>query len=81
MLALRQWQVLTSVREEWPRIILPSIIGGILGRLLALQTGAPGFLIVLGIYAILVGLRLVLIRPMPEREAKAMPTGWLRLHF
>ncbi len=49
MLALRQWQVLTSVREEWPRIVLPSILGGALGRLLALQTHASIFIIVLGI--------------------------------
>lgn len=76
MLALRQWQVLNSVREEWPRIILPSILGGVLGRLLALQTQAPIMLIILGIYAILVGLRLFLIKPMPERETKGHP-NWL----
>lgn len=75
-LALRQWQVLTSVREEWPRIVIPSILGGALGRLLALQTQAPIMLIVLGIYAILMGVRLVLIRPMPERETKAH-SNWL----
>lgn len=76
MLALRQWPALSSVREEWPRIILPGILGGVLGRLVALQTQAPIVLIVLGIYAILVGLRLVLIKPMPEREAKAH-SNWL----
>lgn len=76
MLTLRQRQVLSSVREEWPRIILPSILGGVLGRLLALQTRAPVVLVVLGVYAILVGLRLVLIKPMPEREAKAH-SNWL----
>ena len=76
MLALRQWPALSSVREDWPRIILPSILGGMLGRLLALQTGAPIVLVVLGVYAILVGLRLVFIRPMPEREEKAH-SNWL----
>lgn len=76
MLALRQWPVLNSVREEWPHIILPSILGGVLGRLLALQTKASVLLIVLGVYAILVGLRLVLIKPMPERETKSHP-NWL----
>lgn len=76
MLALRQWPALSSVRKEWPRLILPSILGGILGRLLALQTQAPVALMVLGVYAILVGLRLVFIRPMPEREIKAH-SNWL----
>ncbi len=76
MLALRQWPALTSVREDWPRLIIPAIIGGVLGRLLALITGAPVLLLVLGIYAILVGLRLVLIKPMPEREEKAH-SNWL----
>jgi len=76
MLALRQWLVLSSVREEWSRIILPSILGGALGRLLALQTNAPVTFVVLGVYAILVGLRLVLIKPMPERETKNHP-NWL----
>ncbi len=76
MLALRQWPVLSSVREDWPRLIIPSILGGVLGRLLALKTGAPVLMLVLGIYAILVGLRLVLIKPMPEREGKAH-SNWL----
>lgn len=76
MLALRQWPVLNSVREDWPRLIIPSILGGVLGRLLAMKTGAPVLLLVLGIYAILVGLRLVLIKPMPEREGKAH-SNWL----
>lgn len=70
MLTLRQWTVLNSAREEWPRIIIPSILGGVLGRLLALQTSSPVVLVILGVYAILVGLRLVLIKPMPERETK-----------
>lgn len=76
MLVLRQWPVLASVRQEWPQIILPSILGGALGRLLALQTHASVVIIVLGIYAILVGLRLVLIKPMPERKIKGHP-NWL----
>lgn len=76
MLALRQWPVLNSVREDWPRLIIPSILGGVLGRLLALKTGASVLLLVLGIYAILVGLRLVLIKPMLEREGKAH-SNWL----
>ncbi len=76
MLALRQWPALISVREDWLRLIIPSILGGILGRLIALQTGAPVLMMVLGIYAILVGLRLVLIKPMPEKEVKAH-SSWL----
>lgn len=76
MLALRQWKTLSSVREEWPRLIIPSILGGILGRLLGIQTPATIILLVLGIYAILVGLRLVLVKPMPERETKGH-SNWL----
>jgi len=76
MLALRQWPALNSVREEWPKIILPSILGGILGRLLALQSQATIVMLILGVYAILVGVRLVLIKPMPERETKAH-SNWL----
>lgn len=76
MLALRQRPALNRVREDWLRLIIPSILGGILGRLIALQTGAPVLMMVLGIYAILVGLRLVLIKPMPEKEVKAH-SRWL----
>jgi len=76
MLALRQGEALKSVREDWTMLILPAVLGGILGRLLGLQTPAPILLIVLGAYAILAGLRMVLIKPLPERDDKAHP-AWL----
>lgn len=76
MLALRQGEALKSVREDWAMLILPAVLGGILGRLLGLQTPAPILLVVLGVYAILAGLRMVLIKPLPEKDDKARP-AWL----
>ena len=71
MMLLRQTDVLTSVREDWALVILPAALGGILGRIAALNAPPRLFLGLLGVYAILVGLRLVLIKPLPEREEKA----------
>jgi len=73
MLALRQSAVLKSVREDWALLIIPAALGGILGRLLGLNASASVLLVTLGVYAILTGLRLVLIKPMPERDDKAHP--------
>lgn len=73
MMALRQGQVLKSVREDWAMLILPAALGGMLGRLLGLQTPARILLIVLGAYAILAGLRMAFIRPLPARDDKAHP--------
>ena len=36
LLALRQGEVLAMVREHWPLVILPAVLGGMLGRLLGL---------------------------------------------
>jgi len=76
MLALRQSEVLKSVRQDWAMLILPAVLGGILGRLLGLQTPAPVLLVVLGGYAILAGLRMLFIKPLPEKNDKAHP-AWL----
>jgi hypothetical protein len=76
MLALRQSEALKSVRADWAILVLSAILGGILGRLLGLQTPAPVLLVVLGVYAILAGLRMVLIKPLPEKDDKAHP-AWL----
>lgn len=76
MLALRQSEVLKSVREDWAILILSAVLGGILGRLLGLQTPAPVLMVVLGAYAILAGLRMVLIKPLPEKDDKAH-SAWL----
>ncbi len=43
------------------------------GALAGHRTPAPVLLVVLGIYAILAGLRMLLIKPMPERDDKAHP--------
>ena len=73
MLALRQSDMLKSVRENWALLILPAVLGGMLGRLLGWGTPAPILLIVLGTYAMLTGLRLVFIKPLPERDDKSHP--------
>jgi len=76
MMALRQSGALKSVRGDWAMLILPAVLGGMLGRLLGLQTPARTLLVVLGAYAILAGLRMVFIKPLPERDDKAHP-AWL----
>jgi uncharacterized membrane protein YfcA len=76
MLALRQTAVLGSVREDWALVVVPAAVGAILGRVLALNLTPKVLLAVLGVYSILAGLRLALIRPLPEKEAKAHP-AWL----
>jgi uncharacterized membrane protein YfcA len=76
MLALRQTAVLGSVREDWALVVVPAAVGAILGRVLALSLTPKVLLAVLAIYSILAGLRLALIRPLPEKETKAHP-AWL----
>lgn len=73
MLALRQGEVLRSVRADWALLIVPAVLGGIVGRLLGLAVTAQVLLITLGVYAVLVGLRLAFIKPLPERADKAHP--------
>lgn len=76
MMLLRQTQVLTSVQGDWALVVLPAALGGILGRVAALNVRPQVLLGVLGAYAILAGLRLVLIKPLPERDDKAHP-AWM----
>jgi len=76
MMLLRQRDVLTSVRQDWALVIIPAIIGAILGRVISLNVSASVLMILLGLYALLAGLRLAFIRPLPEKETKAHP-AWL----
>ena len=76
MLALRQTEVLVSVRQDWPLVIIPAAVGAILGRVLALSLAPALLTVVLGIYAILAGLRLAFIHPLPEKETPAHP-AWV----
>ncbi|RMF00977.1 MAG: sulfite exporter TauE/SafE family protein [Chloroflexi bacterium] len=76
MMVLRQSDALLSVRHHWAMIVVSAVVGGVIGRLLGMAASASALLGVLGIYAILVGARLVLIKPVPERESKAHP-AWL----
>jgi uncharacterized membrane protein YfcA len=61
----------TSGKAEWLLIVIPALLGGIGGRLLGSALGSGVLLAILGVYAVLVGIRFLLIKPMPEREAKA----------
>ncbi len=76
MMALRQSDVLRSVRPDWPMIVVPGAVGALLGRVLALSVSPAVLTVMLGVYAILAGLRLAFIRPLPEKETKARP-AWL----
>ena len=61
---------------EWYLVVIPAVAGGIGGRLLSVWL-TPAFLIgALGVYAVLVGLRILVIKPLPERETKAHP-AWM----
>ncbi len=81
MMALRQSGVLKSVREDWAMLVLPAMLGGMLGRLLGLQTPTRALVVVLGAYAILAGLRMALIKPLPERDDKAHPAWQAPIAF
>jgi len=76
MMLLRQAEVLTSVRRDWVLVIIPAAVGAILGRVIGLNMFTNALMVALGIYAVLAGLRLAFIRPLPEKETKAHP-AWL----
>ncbi len=76
MMLLRQTDMLTSVRQDWPLVVIPAAVGAILGRVIGLNVSAKTLLILLGIYALLAGLRLAFVRPLPEKETGAHP-AWL----
>lgn len=76
MMLLRQTDVLTSVRQDWALVIISATVGAILGRVIGLNVSARVLMTLLGIYALLAGLRLAFIRPLPEKETKAHP-AWL----
>jgi uncharacterized membrane protein YfcA len=76
MMALRQTDVLVSVRQDWALVVIPAVVGAVLGRVVGLNISANVLMVLLGIYAILAGLRLAFIRPLPEKETQAHP-AWL----
>lgn len=76
MMALRQTEVLASVRADWALVIIPAIVGAVLGRVIGLNLSAQVLTILLGTYALLAGLRILFIRPLPEKETQAHP-AWL----
>jgi uncharacterized membrane protein YfcA len=80
MLVVRQRKMLdTHVpagKAEWLFIVIPAIFGGIAGRILAVSVSPKLLLGLLGGYAILVGLRIFIIKPLPEKETKEH-VAWL----
>jgi uncharacterized membrane protein YfcA len=76
MMALRQSEILRSVREEWPVVVLPAMVGAVAGRVAGLLLPPQVLTWLLGIYAILAGLRLAFIRPIPARESSSCP-AWI----
>ncbi len=66
----------TSRRTAAFFIIAAAVAGGVAGRLVSALTPPKVRLAVLGVYAALVGLRILLIKPLSERETKAHP-AWL----
>jgi len=76
LMTVRQCEVYRAVGTKWPLVVLPAITGGFLGRIVGLATAPEILLGTLGVYAVLVGLRLVLVRPVPENQVKAHP-AWL----
>jgi uncharacterized membrane protein YfcA len=76
MMLLRQTDVLNSVRRDWALIVIPATVGAILGRIIGLNISARILMILLGIYAVLAGIRLAFIHPLPEKETPAHP-AWL----
>jgi uncharacterized membrane protein YfcA len=79
MMVIRQKKQLNAAAPaggfEWLLIVIPAIAGGMAGRLFAAAVAPKVLLAALGIYAILVGGRIFLIKPLPERAKKAHP-GW-----
>lgn len=73
---LRQSHVVQSVNMHWPKVVIPAVVGGVVGRIAALNVRPTVLVATLGVYAVLAGLRLVLIRPLAERENKAHP-AWI----
>lgn len=63
-------------KYEWVLIAIPAVLGGLAGRLAASVITPKILLAVLGVYAVGVGLRILLIKPLGERETKAHP-AWL----
>ena len=76
LMSVRQREVYRAVGSQWPLVVLPAITGGFLGRVVGLAIAPEILLGTLGVYAVLVGLRLVFIRPVPENPVKAHP-AWL----
>jgi len=61
---------------EWLLIVVPAILGGVIGRFASAVVAPKVLLAALGVYAVLVGVRIFFIKPLPERVTKAH-IAWL----
>jgi uncharacterized membrane protein YfcA len=80
LMVIRQRKALHAAapfgKSAWLLIVLPAVAGGVIGRFAASAVSPKVLLAALGVYAILVGLRIFFIKPLPERENKAH-LAWL----
>uniref|UniRef100_A0A7C3IIJ2 Probable membrane transporter protein n=1 Tax=Gracilinema caldarium TaxID=215591 RepID=A0A7C3IIJ2_9SPIR len=63
--------------HEWWLITIPAFLGGVAGRVIANQIRPTILLGLLGVYAIMVGLRIFIIKPLSEKESKAHPSWFI----
>ena len=76
MMVFRQRRVLVSaisVRTVGLLVVAAAVAGGVLGRIIGAMASPVVLLGALGAYAVLVGFRIFLIKPLSEREKKAHP--------
>ncbi len=76
LMLLRQRKALssaTSVQTVSFLIVAAAVAGGVAGRIIGAMASPKVLLAALGVYAVLVGIRILLIKPLSEREAKAHP--------
>ena len=66
----------TSARTAAFLIVAAAVAGGIAGRIVGAVSPPKVLLGALGVYAVLVGLRILFMKPLSERETKAHP-AWL----
>ena len=81
MLVLRQTDVLVSVKKDWAVVVISAAVGAALGRVLSITVSPKILTLLLGIYAVLAGLRMAFIRPLPEKGTPAHPAWIMPISF
>lgn len=65
----------------WALIAIPASLGGLAGRFVGSVLSPQVALAILGLYAIMVALRILFIKPLEERETKAHPAWFFPIAF